>query len=325
MIPEDEMSQAVSVVVITRNRKSLLERALSSVLSQTLKELEIIVVDDGSTDGTREWMEDFSARHAVKYIYNTDGLGGNHVRNIGIRAASGKYSALLDDDDEWLPGKTEKQFRLLESDPETGVASCGRLARYDDGRDEAEDPSLLPEGDLRETIFTDLHFTSSRLMIRRSLLEEAGLFDENLRAWQDYELMIRLCQRTRVGIVRENLVRYYIAIADPNRVSNQLTTWRGAVDYIHRKHAALLDALPPETLRRHRIMVCRDGEKRADRAGDRRALRTYLKEEFRLNPTAENLKRFLLNRNLPEKPSLAVRLKGKILRALNCPRPENRR
>lgn len=311
------MTQQVSAVVITRNRKSLLERALLSVLSQTRKDLEIIVVDDGSTDGTREWMEDFAARHNIKYIYDTAALGGNHVRNIGIRAASGKYIALLDDDDEWLPDKTDKQLRLLESDPETGVAGCGRLARYDNGREEAEDPYLLPEGDLRETIFTDLHFTSSRLMIRKSLLEEVGLFDENLRAWQDYELMIRLCQHTHVGIVRENLVRYYIAIADPNRVSNQLTTWRSAVDQIHRKHAALLNALPPETLRRHRIMVCRDGESRADRAGNSQALRTYLKEEFRLNPTAENLKRLLLNRRLLKKLPVITRVKNHIIRKLH--------
>ena len=126
MIPEDEMSQAVSVVVITRNRKSLLERALSSVLSQTLKELEIIVVDDGSTDGTREWMEGFSARHAVKYIYNTDGLGGNHVRNIGIRAASGKYIALLDDDDEWSPNKIEEQLKGF-TDKSIALVYCGTV------------------------------------------------------------------------------------------------------------------------------------------------------------------------------------------------------
>ena len=311
------MAQPVSVIVITRNRKALLERALLSVLSQTCQDQELIVVDDGSTDGTREWMEDFAARHPVRYIYNTDGLGGNHVRNIGIRAASGKYIALLDDDDEWLPEKTDKQLRLLESDPGIGVVSCGRLARYDNGREEAEDPFLLPEGDLRETIFTDLHFTSSRLMIRKSLLEDAGLFDEDLLAWQDYELMIRLCQHTRVGIVRENLVRYYIAIADPNRVSNQLAVWRSAVDHIHRKHTALLNALPPETLRRHRIMVCRDGESRADRAGDPQALRTYLKEEFRLNPTAENLKRLVLNQRLLKRPPLITRLKSKIVRTLN--------
>ena len=311
------MSQPVSVIVTTRNRKALLERALLSVLSQTLQDPEIIVVDDGSTDGTREWMADFSLSHPVQYIRCTDGLGGNHARNIGIRAASGQYIALLDDDDEWLPLKTEKQFRLLESDPAIGVASCGRIARYADGREEAEDPCLLPEGDLHETIFTDLHFTSSRLMIRRSLLEETGMFDEDLRAWQDYELMIRLCQRTRVGIVRENLVRYYISIDDPNRVSNQVPAWQEAVDHIHRKHAALLEALPPETRRSHRIMVIRDGEARASRAGDPRTLHFYLKQEFRLNPTAENLKRLLLNRFLLEKPPLITRLKGRMIRTFH--------
>ena len=309
------MSQPVSVVVITHNRKQLLERALLSVLSQTWQALELIVVDDGSTDGTREWMESFAVRHQIKYIYNTDGLGGNHVRNIGIRAATGDYIALLDDDDEWLSRKTEKQLGLLESDPDIGVVSCGRIARYADGREENEDPFLLPEGDLHEAIFTDLHFTSSRLMIRRSVLENVGFFDEALRAWQDYELMIRLCQQTRVGIVRENLVRYFISIDDPNRVSNQITVWREAVDYIHRKHAALLEALPPEILHRHRIMVARDGESRASRAGDPQTLHFFLKQEFRLNPTAENLKRLLLNRFRLEKPPIITRLKGRITRS----------
>ena len=308
------MAPRVSAVVITRNRKALLEKALESVLAQTWRDLELIVVDDGSSDGTREWMEDFAARRSARYIYNTDGLGGNHVRNIGIRAASGRYIALLDDDDQWLPDKTEKQLRLLESHPDTGVVSCGRIAVYESGREEAEDPFLLPEGDLSRAIFTDLHFTSSRLMIRRSLLEEAGLFDENLRAWQDYELMIRLCQRTRVGVVRENLVRYHISAADPARVSNQLPVWRDAVEYIHRKHAGLLDSLPPETLRTHRVMVCRDGEGRADRAGDRQALRLYLKEELRLCPSAENLKRFLLNQRLLKHPPLFTRIKNRLNR-----------
>ena len=188
------MKPLVSAIIVTHNRLPLLEKAADSVLKQTWQNLELIVVDDGSTDGTRERMEQLSARLGFTYIRNTDGLGGNHVRNIGILQASGKYIALLDDDDEWLPEKTEKQVRLLEAHPEIGVVSCGRIGISENGQQTPEDPFTLPEGDLSRIIFTDLHFTTSRLMFRKDLLETAGLFDESLKAWQDYELMLRLCQ-----------------------------------------------------------------------------------------------------------------------------------
>lgn len=310
------MEPLVSAVVITHNRKNLLEKALRSVLAQTVQGLELIVVDDGSVDGTRAWMESFAAAHPVRYIYNEDHLGGNHVRNIGIRAASGKYVALLDDDDEWLPLKTEKQLAVLEADPEVGVVCCGRIALYDDGREEREDPSLLPEGDLSQAIFTDLHFTSSRLMIRRALLEEVGLFDESLRAWQDFELMIRLCQKTRVAVVRENLVRYNVSGADPDRITNQVWVWADAVEYIQRKHRRLLEALPEDARWRHQIMVCRDGEARAERSEQPEVKRAWLRKELRLNFTAENLKRFLLNQRILKKPPLITRIRGRLSRLI---------
>ncbi len=320
------MEPLVTAVIVTHNRKALLEKAIQSVLRQTWPALRLIVVDDGSRDGTEAWLSAFAPEHGIDYVRLPESRGANAARNLGIRRASGAYVALLDDDDEWFPEKTARQVALLEAHPDMGVAACGKTSVYDFTRREVEPPELLPEGDLSQLIFTDLHFTTSRLMVRRSLLLEVGGFDEALPAWQDYELMIRLCQRTRVGVVRENLLLYNIVTADPARITNRLPEWQEAVTLIHKKHRALLEALPPETRKAHRLLVCREGAKRADRAGDPKAKRAYLKEALLLEPSGEALRRYLRNEPVLPVPSLPARLRaaaGKAARSLGL-RPGNR-
>ncbi len=284
------MEPLVSAVIVTHNRIDLLKAAVNSVLCQSWPALELIVVDDGSTDGTRSWMESFAPSHRIDYCRLPAPSGANHARNTGILRAKGKYIALLDDDDEWLPEKIEKQVRLAEADPAVGVVSCGRITVFADGRTETEDPAPLSEGDLSREIFTSLRFTSSRLLIRKDLLEQAGLFDESLRAWQDYELMLRLSVLTRVGVVREGLVRYHVFPDDPGRISNQLEGWQQAVALIRVRYEDRLKALPRETRRAFRLMVCRDGAARAARAHKPGARRRYLAGILLLQPTVENLK-----------------------------------
>lgn len=305
------MEPLVSAIVVTHNRLDFLKKAVESVLNQTYPRQEVIVVDDGSTDGTREWMEEYAPQHGIDYIYVTDGLGGNHARNVGIRRSTGTYVALLDDDDEWLPEKTAHQVQYLEAHPETGVVTCGKTSIFNLTRRAVEPTDILPEGDLSQKIFTDLHFTTSRLMFRRELLVEAGMFDESLRAWQDYELMIRLCQITRVGVVHENLLLYNILTADPQRITNRTAEWKNAVAAIHRKHEGLLKALPKDIRKDHMRMVCRDGLNRAERAHDLKTQKEYLWKAFRLDPSLESLTCFLRNERKLKKPPLLARARFK--------------
>ena len=105
----------VSVIIPTYNRKHTLGRAIESIISQTIKPLEIIIVDDGSNDGTREWIKE--EYPFIKYL-NQNNSGVSASRNRGIFSANGNWIAFLDSDDEWIPEKLERQLSILSSDKE---------------------------------------------------------------------------------------------------------------------------------------------------------------------------------------------------------------
>ena len=101
----------VSVIITTKNRKDLLKRAIESVKKQTYKNIELIVINDGSTDGTNEMLEKMKVK--TIYIEPNKSKGGNYARNLGVINTDGEYIAFLDDDDEWMPTKIEKQVDIL--------------------------------------------------------------------------------------------------------------------------------------------------------------------------------------------------------------------
>ncbi len=107
------MNPTVSVIIPTYNRANLVSRAIKSVLNQTYQDFEIIVVDDCSEDNTEEIVKSFNDSR-IRYIKHKKNKGGSAARNTGIKRARGKYIAFLDDDDEWLPSKLEKQIMLFE-------------------------------------------------------------------------------------------------------------------------------------------------------------------------------------------------------------------
>lgn len=235
----------VSVVITTKNRKDLLLRAIDSVRNQTYKEIEIIVVDDASTDGTKEICENMDDLVYV-YIPLNESKGGNYARNLGIKTANGEYIAFLDDDDYWEVSKIQKQSLLLE-DSSVGVVYCGmrrEIINKDDSitySDKCCD--LFYEGDVSKKILTRIFTTTSAIMVRKDLLMQVGLFDENLRFWQEYELSIRLAQITNFKILNECLLIYRINKKDKQRLTNKLLKWFESVKYIYRKHKSLYKKL----------------------------------------------------------------------------------
>ena len=288
----------VTAVIITHNRVELLKKAVQSVLDQTYPDIELIVVDDASIDETKEVFEKISKEKGFQYIYipKEESKGGNHARNVGIQAGNGEYVAFLDDDDEWLPEKIEKQVALLNQYPECGVCHCGKIYDHNYGeKQRIQDTSKLLEGDLSKIIFYSFVCLSSTMMIRRNLLDEVGCFDEYLRFWQDYELCIRLFQKTKVAVVREPLVLFRVNPSDKNRLTNKIEGWELATDYIYKKYADEIEKLSDDELKKTSILYYRDGAMRCRNCGEFEQQKQYLKKLYLTTHKLEDFINMLMN------------------------------
>jgi glycosyltransferase involved in cell wall biosynthesis len=203
----------VSVVVPTYGRLAFLPRALDSILAQTFDDLEVVVVDDGSPDGTAA----FVAGHTdprVRLVRHERNRGLAAARNTGVRAARAPFVAFLDDDDLWLPEKLERQVPLLEA----GAAVVHTLVWVADGDGNVlERPSERGFRLFREVaaagypyhwLLRRSSFQINSFAVARTALDDAGGFDERLGALADLDLVHRLRRRHELVLVDEPLVKY---------------------------------------------------------------------------------------------------------------------
>lgn len=258
------MEHLVSAIITTHNRKSLVIRAIGSILNQTYNNIEIIIVDDASNDGTKSLVEEIFIGNSFIYIYIENSKGGNYARNIGISKAHGKYIAFLDDDDEWIKTKIEKQVDFLEKNTDYACISCSRIMEFDFSTIEIIPNDVFPvDGDMSKAIWNCNALVSSTLMFRTDFIKSIGNFDEDLVAWQDYELLLRSAQKTFIGVIREPLVLYRSITSDKNRITNNMTKWERAIDYILRKHKYTFELLPFCVKKDFFKLVANDGYARA--------------------------------------------------------------
>ncbi len=276
----------VSAVVTTHNRLDLVRMAIKSVQSQTYPHIELIVVDDASEETSHLALVEQAEKEGFQYIYipKKDSRGGNYARNQGILASHGKYIALLDDDDEWIPEKIEKQLAYVESHTDCHLVACLRLCEIDFTTREPDEFSKFASGDFRERIFERMLYTSSSLLIEKETLLAIGMFDEDLRFWQDFELLIRLCQVSTLGAVPEHLMLYRVIHKDKNRLTNNLDGWDKAVAYINEKHADRIATLPKKIQRCYKVTIAIDGIKRARMVGDTKRCLRYMRNLYLADP-----------------------------------------
>ncbi|MGC8594655.1 MAG: glycosyltransferase family 2 protein [Candidatus Kryptoniota bacterium] len=206
----------MSVIIPTYNRADLLPRAIRSVLAQTFTDFELIVVDDGSIDNTREVVDKFTHLDArVKYIWEPNSGRPAVPKNKGIENASGEYIAFLDHDDEWLPAKLEKQLILFNNIPgNVGLVACDYLA-IADGMQRVLRTHRLPGYLDKDNFFVsilreDFISTTSIVIIPIHVLKRVGVFDANLKYADDWEMWMRIGKEYSFARVDEFLVKYYV-------------------------------------------------------------------------------------------------------------------
>jgi glycosyltransferase involved in cell wall biosynthesis len=207
----ESTNQLVSVVVPTHNRKTLLKETIESILKQSYSNLELIVVSDGSNDGTNKMVSEINDAR-VRLIEHAQSGQPAKPRNAGIVAAKGSYIALCDDDDLWEPNKLEIQVKALEND--TAIGMC-----YTNGRVLKE--GVIQQGILnRRKIFKN-HFQqllygnfipNSSVLIRKTIISTAGMINTNtiFRGIEDYEYWLRLSHAFQIEYIDEPLIQYRV-------------------------------------------------------------------------------------------------------------------
>jgi glycosyltransferase involved in cell wall biosynthesis len=201
------VNPTVSVVIPTFNYARFLPETLDSAIEQTFTDIEIIVVDDGSTDATPEVIQPYLADRRVRY-HRGDHRGTSAARNIGIRLARAPLVAFLDSDDIWLPEKLQRQVPLFERDPQVAVVYSRRLSIDEHGRPLPLGERPLHRGQVLGALFRQNFICFSSGVVRRSALEAVGMCDEGIDLSIDFDLWLRLAARYRLDYVDEPLVKY---------------------------------------------------------------------------------------------------------------------
>jgi cellulose synthase/poly-beta-1,6-N-acetylglucosamine synthase-like glycosyltransferase len=197
----------VSVVIATRNYARFLPAAVESALSQTFPDLELVIVDDGSTDETSAVVQTYLSDARVRYL-RTSHRGASAARNTGLRLVRAPLVAFLDADDSWMPAKLVRQVALFQRDPALGVAYSRRRLIDQQGRFLEYQQPRLHRGWVLPALFGTNFICFSTAVVRRSVFDDVGFFDESLPLAIDYDLWLRVALNYRFDYVDEPLACY---------------------------------------------------------------------------------------------------------------------
>lgn len=201
---ESHTAPAVSIIIPTFNRVELLRAALDSVAAQTFSDYEVLVIDDGSTDGTREYIASRPEPARIRYLYQQN-QGVAEARNHGLRVVHSPYVAFLDSDDLWAPEFLERTMGLLRQEPDLALVYTRFTSMGADGRVLSRHNKEPFGGDVTPRLFASTFIHTSAVVARSHVIRDAGGFDGRLSHNEDYDLWLRLSLRHRFGLIPEPL------------------------------------------------------------------------------------------------------------------------
>ncbi len=223
----------ISVVLPTYNREKTILSSIESVLSQSFKDIELIVVDDGSTDRTRELVESIDDSR-IEYVYQNN-AGACVARNTGIKLSKGDYIAFQDSDDFWYPEKLAKQIEAFHNQQNVAIVTCRTMCRRLDGRNVT---SLLNRsGGVLQKEEGPYGITTQTLLVKKEVFDYY-LFDPNVPRYQDLDFLLCASKRFQIYLVPEVLVQRKI---EDDSISNHPEKILEAVECFQRKHSDILN------------------------------------------------------------------------------------
>ncbi|OGX38676.1 MAG: hypothetical protein A3D87_03330 [Omnitrophica WOR_2 bacterium RIFCSPHIGHO2_02_FULL_50_17] len=204
------MNPLVSVVITTHNRAELVFETVQSVLEQTYKNIEIIVIDNESTDDTRKKFEGLDRR--VRYVHKKN-EGACKARNVGITLAQGEYIGFLDSDDLYLPGKIKFCVEYLDSHPNYGLVHTAAYFIDEKGQvlEEYSHSQSRHLGNITHRLLLRNYICNSTVVVRKTCFERVGLFDEGIFAPADWDMWLRLSENYGVGYIGLPLTKYRVS------------------------------------------------------------------------------------------------------------------
>jgi len=246
----------VSVIIPAFNRARYIGQTIDSVLNQTYKNIEIIVVDDGSTDHTLEALALYCNNIKLLEHPGRQNKGQSVSINLGMRHASGEYVCILDSDDYWEPDKLALQVSCMEHTPDVGFVYCNGTAVNSHGEFLYDIYSADHQEENRpENVLLNcyIHLPSNSLM-RMSVLRQAGDFDETMRAAQDHDMLVRVAEITRLAYIDKPLYHYRRHEESISK-SNQgaISRWRNG--FVILEKARKRYPYPPSVIRRRKAVL----------------------------------------------------------------------
>jgi len=312
---------SVTAIITTHNRLDLLKRAIESVSAQTYDDIDLIIVDDASTDDTPQYLSSLSAEYSrISYIRISPekSKGVNYARNAGIKAATGRLIAFLDDDDVWLPRKTAIQVEFMKKHPDIMAVSSDWIEVFIiDGKEYSFREHYFISHGKNEFFIKPYLSRTCAMMMYRSVPETVGGFDEDLPDMHDTEFSYRICAKYNVGLIKVPTFKYYHYFNVGN-ISASIEKYLRSEEIIRQRYAKNISEMTPDQRQRFEYNLKVNEAYRYFLLGDNRQYRKTLRRKVQMTK-ADKIKYFLsffLNAKTYVKMSVYTkRLKNKLRRS----------
>lgn len=237
----------VSVIIPAYNAEKYLSQAIESILNQTFRDFELIIIDDCSTDGTGQIINDYlKLDKRIIALRNKNNLKLSRVLNRGIKIARGKYLARMDADDVSFPERLEKQVAFMEANPEVGVSGGTMVITNASGKVTGERNYHTTDEKIRKKIFRYNPFCHPAVIIRKSVLKKAGLYNHDFNPTEDYELYFRIGLQAKFANLTDKLIKYRVvsdSMTNKGLRAMEFKTIKARRKYYHLYHASIWDKI----------------------------------------------------------------------------------